>query len=176
MGNGTSELCCSSKVEAPMVFRPRADWKIHFDIMLSFLSQARLWLCTKTVETVPVSSQSVGPNNGSPASFQLWRENQPTIGRLKQWSLDQLALNWQKSLRLPGGRVRMGLFSVPSKQHTVLQGASSATSLCVFSARISTRSPLSAVAVLAFRGTLKFLRINSPPNFSCVALWNSQAL
>lgn len=37
MWNGKSELGCSSKTEAPRAFHPWADWKIHFDIMLSFL-------------------------------------------------------------------------------------------------------------------------------------------
>lgn len=136
--------------------------------VLSFLLKARLRLRTKPVETVPVSSQSVGPNNRSPASLQLCRRNQPIEGRLKQLSSDQLMLNWQKSLHLPGGSIRTGLSSIPAKRHTILQDASPATSLDVCSARISPRSPPSAVAVPASRSILKFLRIEFPQT-SCVA-------
>lgn len=74
-------------------------------------------------------------------------------------------LNWHKSLHLPGRRVRTGLFSIPPKQHTILQDASPAISLSVCSARTSTRNPPSAVGVLAFRGILKFLRFS--PNWLC---------
>lgn len=51
------------------------------------ISFTKLQLCIKTVETAPVSSQSVGPKDTSPASLQLWRQSRPIMGRLKQWSL-----------------------------------------------------------------------------------------